>query len=256
MIRLLLLVVLFFPLVRADEPSSLPGVGGWAIPEQLDELGARWFHQWNLCSESGGWYWAPDRCVSVVKNPWQYGEQQIRDDIRGCYGGWFMFGDEWNVQGWTVTEQAEALHWFHEIAHEAPGGNPACPIAFGGWMVGAGQDWLDVGQEYKQLYGQRLPVDALVVDTYLWPGQDWHAEASRAVQGIRAAYPGLEVWAREMGCLTGHNCALAAMEKHEPVAALFDRWAWYTIEGYEPSDLYCGGELTDLGKLYREAHGW
>jgi len=258
-VRLLLVLFgIFLPCIVTTHAEPVPGrgVGGWLMPDQMAEVRASWMHQWNLCTVSGGWHWFPESCVGVVKNPAQHTEDQVREELAFCGSGWVMFGDEWTLQGWTIEEQAAALKWFANIASDYD-----CRVAFGGHLtrhpdLGLNLAWMQqVRDEYLALCPdvERVPVDAIVVDHYLWNGdlEQWETDAQAARAEATRVFGNVELWAREAGCLESHHGALLAAENVDRIEDHFDRWAWFISSGIDWTALWVDGELTDIGSAYQ-----
>ena len=172
-----------------------------------------------------------------------------------------MFGDEWILQGWTLDEQVDALRWFERIVHDPVTGNPDCQIAFGGVLVwhpstGSNLSWLAAFRNrYVQRYGEKPQIDAIVCDSYDWPGRNWAADSQAFADEAHRVYGDVEVWAREVGCLLSHECALDSVAKLGDVVDVFDRYAFFVSEGWGEgwgytSLMYPNRTLTDVGDAY------
>ena len=66
----------------------------------------------------------------------------------------------------------------------------------------------------------------------------------------------IEIWAREVGCLVNNACALESVNRLDKIVPMLDRWAFFisdgNSEGWDYTSLYREGELTGLGKAYRD----
>ena len=162
------------------------------------------------------------------------------------------------------------LDWFVNLRDTY---NPECKIAFGGILAYhpytglRGPGWVrDFAAAYQNRHGTLPPVDAIMMDTYDWPAwrRDYYTDTRAMVDAIREVYGmDMEVWAREVGCLIGHQCALDSTDKLPKIALLFDRYAFFVSKDSDWSYTSLWGDgwvLTDLGEAYRDMkeynHRW
>ena len=262
--RLLLLVPLLVVPVLPELPDTGKGLAGKPTAHQLQEQGASWWHHWRPCREGE----AATGCVDHVKAEWTlyegpsfYGDlDNMRERLALCEAGWFMFGDEYRLQGWTVDDQVADLAWF---VAERDAVNPACKIAFGGvepWhpSTGSNADWVaEFAEAYQDRYGHLPPVDAVMIDAYewLWYRPDTFPEAEEMIAEIRRVYgDDVQVWAREIGSLLPGR-AQDAIAHMGTITPLLDRWAFFitndTNEGWGYTALYDrDGNITPVGTKY------
>jgi hypothetical protein len=177
-----------------------------------------------------------------------------------------MFGDEWELQQWPMERQIAELYWFESLRQLL---NPTCKLAFGGVLTTHPEDgqgisftWpIRFAEAYQAEYGTLPEVQALVVDNYLWWNDsidDWERQTREAIAMLRLVWGwDIQLWAREIGALSSHSEALRACESLQPVAAMFDRSAWFIGQAYGANEwghvsLYTlDGRLTDLGACYQ-----
>jgi len=264
----LLWIAMIVLAIRVEAQGAAKGVAGCG---PLEEVGASWCHHWSPCRE-----WDDDSCIDHVKARWTletgddfYGDiNRVIDRLEACESGWFMFGDEWVYQDhigwkdWSMANQIDELKWFVDLRDTY---NPACKIAFGGILAYhpstglSGPPWVhEFAAAYRAEYGQLPPVHAIMMDTYDWSpfGRDYYSDTRAMVDAIREVYgSGMEVWAREVGCLMSHQCALDSVPKVRRISLLLDRHAFFVSHdpAWSYTSLWDGGwQLTDLGEAYRD----
>jgi hypothetical protein len=259
-----MILTLLGPGMSASSTATFPGKGlaGLATTTQLDEMGATWFHDWRLCKPA----WDA-RCINVVKGSSSMTKadtiQKIAAALETCQGGWFMFGDEWQLQGWTMDRQVAELFWFLQVRDLV---NPACAVAFGGELIyvpnrpDIGPAWVhSFWKAYRDEYGKQPDVQAVVVDAYdfsLYGQQDYVASVQAMVDAIHQEAGSVPVWGREVGSLVSHRAALDSVPKLRQLTSMLDRMAFF-ITYYTPAWAFTGlydqeGMITDLGLAYRE----
>jgi len=215
----------YLPFVMAQPAEPRKGLAGSASVTQRRDVGANWYHHWSLCNENEG-----SQCVDVSKGHWtweEYGEgpDKIEAAMLACRSGWFMFGDEWELQhnldpAWyPMEQQIEEARWYIEKRDEV---NPDCKLAFGGILTfhkhhtpkRIAVHWVPAFYgAYVAEYGEAPDVQAVVLDDYYWAGwfyiqpghPTWHDITAEAVGAIRSTYgDDVEIWAREIGSLMKH----------------------------------------------------
>jgi hypothetical protein len=262
-LALLLPFLLLMPVVDNGK-----GMAGHTDGAYMTEQGASWFHHWSPC-----WAWEDKAyCVDAFKGRWTLEEHSefygdliaLFKRVAYCESGWFLVGDEWELQGWSMQEQVDELHWFVQLRDAL---NEECKIAFGGVLVwhpytGHNAEWVqEFYDAYQATYGTPPPVDAIAVDDYAfeqWYGRDWEQDTARMHDAIKATYgDDVQVWAREIGCLISHECALDSIYKLPRIIPYYDRYAWFVSSvqpggDWEYTAAYVGGEITDIGEAYRD----
>jgi hypothetical protein len=226
----------------------------------MAEMGATWYHRWALCNDSDA-----AGCVHHVKAKWTMDEYKNNDlahvkaAIAECPGGYFLFGDEWVLQGWEMSQQVEELHWFLNLRDEI---NPDCRVIFGAiepWhpMVGSSRWWVEAFYDaYLTEYDEPPDVAGIGVDTYYWHS-NWESDTAAFVNEVKRVYGSdTELWALELGSLLSHDFAVKAMGRAPRIVKLFDRWAWFITRPdgngeWDYTALYdLDGAITDLGLMY------
>ena len=254
----------YLPFVVAPPPAK--GVAGSATPEQMREVQATWGHHWTLRTEND-----PLGTVDASKGFWawdEYGEgpEEIAAAMQDCKSGWFMVGDEWELQGKPLQEQVEEARWYIQKRDEV---NPDCKLAFGGILTfhpSVGLIAADWAPRFVEAYGEIPDVQAVVLDDYYWDywhliyGLSWEEITVLSVAAVKESFGDVQVWDREIGCLMSHRCALDAVGMLSEITQHYDRWAWFISQGagWDYTALWVDGELTDLGEMYAdyEYMGW
>jgi len=242
---------------------AIVGIGGFVTLEQAVELNVSWYHHWSPCRASDN-----ELCIDCFKGWWTldehndfYGDMdRLEQRLTACPSGYFLFGDEWELQQVPMAQQIEETYRFLELRDEL---NSSCRVILGGinpWhpFTGENVSWVQRFHDaYLAQYGESPRIAGIGIDAYDWGSyggnRDWVADALAFVAEVRRVYPGAEVWAREFGSLLSHEQALEAMRKSPELLVHLDRWAWFLSyeAGWSFTSLYdADGNLTDLGELY------